>query len=280
MRSAVSLNIDNHNIRVADGLYCLNDLHKASGDSAKHFPAYFLRNQQTKDLITEIERYANSHIAVKTIKGGAGEQGTYACRELVCSYAMWISPAFHLKVIRLFLAQTTTQPANKGMFTNLAEGRYLIVSRDGETRIKDIATCSVVDTHVTSKVRRDLQTLCKANLEMANRLAILSGDESQSLLENPLDVQISDGKFKPMPQVQEVLPITNKLPDSEIASMTPSKNIHMLRDKVAIAIQMLKTTYHPDDINRMCKEFGIQHQTARRILSKLYQQSEMLVGKS
>lgn len=51
-----------------------------------------------------------------------------------------------------------------------------------------------------------------------------------------------------------------------------------MRDKVAIAISMLKTTYHPDDINRMCKEFGIHRDTAKRILSKLYQQATMLAG--
>ena len=85
-----------------DGRYCLNDLHKASGDDKKHFPAYFLRNQQTKDLIEEIERYANSHIAVKVIKGGAEKQGTYVVKELVYSYAMWISAKFHLMVIRAY----------------------------------------------------------------------------------------------------------------------------------------------------------------------------------
>ena len=96
-----------------DGRYCLNDLHKASGDDKKHFPAYFLRNQQTKDLIEEVERYANSHIgqngasanlqkAVKVIKGGAEKQGTYVVKELVYAYAMWISAKFHLQVIRAY----------------------------------------------------------------------------------------------------------------------------------------------------------------------------------
>ena len=109
------LTIGDYSIRQdQDGRYCLNDLHKASGNDQKHFPAYFLRNQQTKDLINliESENYdmqicISKKQAVNTVKGKGKEQGTYVVKELVYAYAMWISAKFHLQVIRAYDSMVT-----------------------------------------------------------------------------------------------------------------------------------------------------------------------------
>ena len=95
-----------------DGRYSLADLHKASGNLAKHKPSNFLRVEQTQELIKEIEQvsdvrlgetdhFSNMRSAVKVINGG-NNRGTYAVKEMVYAYAMWISAKFHLQVIRAY----------------------------------------------------------------------------------------------------------------------------------------------------------------------------------
>lgn len=85
------------------GRFCLNDLHRASGGEAKHRPNYFLENQQTKDLIAEI---GIAEISAIQSKQGLG---TFVVKELVYSYAMWISASFSLQVIRAYDAMVTGQ---------------------------------------------------------------------------------------------------------------------------------------------------------------------------
>jgi len=91
-----------------NGLYSLNDLHKASGGEDKHRPVEFLRLAQTQSLIAEISKGGDSHLYMQTTRGKYG--GTYACRELAIAYAAWISPAFNLKVIRVFLDSLAPPP--------------------------------------------------------------------------------------------------------------------------------------------------------------------------
>ena len=102
-----NLQILSQSIRTFENLYALNDLHIASGGKSKHQPSNFVRLDTTKALIAEIEK-DNQH-ALKIIRGG-NFQGTYACEELVIAYAMWISPQFHLVVLRAFMAMHRNQP--------------------------------------------------------------------------------------------------------------------------------------------------------------------------
>ena len=101
-----NLQILTQSIRTFENLYALNDLHIASGGKSKHQPSNFVRLDTTKALIAEIEK-DNQH-ALKIIRGTNG--GTYACEELVIAYAMWISPQFHLVVLRAFMAMHRKQP--------------------------------------------------------------------------------------------------------------------------------------------------------------------------
>lgn len=112
-----NISILNQEIRTMDGLFSLNDLHKASGANESHRPSNFIRTDQTKALIAEIERENSQssnmsfqETAIKSVKGGK-YAGTYGCHEIIYAYAMWISSAFYLKVIRYFHAgQQAEQP--------------------------------------------------------------------------------------------------------------------------------------------------------------------------
>lgn len=92
-----AISVANVAIRQFDNLYSLNDLHRAAGGLEKNKPANWLRNQQTADLIAELEKAQIRAIQKKQ------KLGTFVCKELVVHYGMWISPAFSLKVIRAFL---------------------------------------------------------------------------------------------------------------------------------------------------------------------------------
>lgn len=162
-----------------EGRYCLNDLHKAAGGNPNDAPAQWFRNKSYKDLANELfiqHRYADSHIApMETVKGGLN-QGTYVCKELVYAYAMWISPAFHLKVIRAYdrmMTQRVPQPpvvqaglpdtllilqqqmqANQQMLQNLIEQNYrtTALERVAETHTKTLEVVVDAQDHIVTKV--------------------------------------------------------------------------------------------------------------------------------
>jgi len=164
-------------IRQHDGLFSLNDLHKVSGQAAKHKPVYFLRNDQTKELIEEIQKGADSYLLpFRTEPGRNG--GTYACKELVYAYAMWISPKFHLAVIRAFDAisnQTPTPTAPPAI------QRTLVVTTNGlVTDTKDLTNHSIVRTDGLMKLRRNIKLVTQ-------QLRWLQGEETPAILDKQLE---------------------------------------------------------------------------------------------
>ena len=82
-----------------EGRYCLNDFHKAAGGAPKHTPGRFTCTGTFMDLCEELSRNQDE-CPVNSKQGRGG--GTYVVRELVYTYAMWISPKFHLEVIRAY----------------------------------------------------------------------------------------------------------------------------------------------------------------------------------
>lgn len=112
----MNLVIANTAIRTdAEGRYCLNDLHKAAGDLPKDEPNRFMRLDTTKGLISELSNSPDLGNCDPTDSKAGRYGGTYVCKELVYAYAMWISPKFHLQVIRAYdemIAKPEQIPAN------------------------------------------------------------------------------------------------------------------------------------------------------------------------
>lgn len=104
-----NLTILNTTIRQIDNLFSLNELHKLSGSESKHQPTFFIRLDTTKDLVAEIQKQDPNNQAILSKNG----IGTYACKEIVIAYAAWISPQFHLVVLRAFLNQLENSQNNQ-----------------------------------------------------------------------------------------------------------------------------------------------------------------------
>ncbi|SUU35942.1 KilA-N domain [Actinobacillus seminis] len=122
-----NLTILNTTIRQIDNLFSLNELHKLSGSESKHQPTFFIRLDTTKDLVAEIQKQDPNNQAILSKNG----IGTYACKEIVIAYAAWISPQFHLVVLRAFLnqlenSQKTEQTALPAPTTLTPEEQYMV----------------------------------------------------------------------------------------------------------------------------------------------------------
>lgn len=117
--------------RDAYGRYSLNDLHRAAGGEQKNRPKYWLSNKQICELIEQLFTEGGippleQNQPVSVINGG-NNQGTYVCKELVYAYAMWISPSFHLKVIRTFDMVTSASEKLSGQAADKMQAGVILL---------------------------------------------------------------------------------------------------------------------------------------------------------
>ncbi len=119
-----------------DGLYCLNDLHKAAGGEKRHAPNYFIDLDSTKDYVSYLkDQYRESgndeNQILRTARGGNGETGTFANLKMLYSYSYWIDVKFQDKVLTVFDSYVKNEivQMEKEIRGLEAHNRLLIASR-------------------------------------------------------------------------------------------------------------------------------------------------------
>ena len=158
------------------GRFSLNDLHQAAGGEDRHAPNRFTRTDTFSDLVQVLTPEMASgtpEVAARppvTIISNGSRVGTFVARELVYAYAMWISPVFHLKVIRTFDALATgrlalpgdrTAPLAVGQSTGLPTTQLVALQAQGWKIIDRLKTETV------RELRADLyQDLLKVYADM------------------------------------------------------------------------------------------------------------------
>ena len=210
----------------SNGLYSINDLHKASGGMKKHQPDKWFQLQSTTNFVRYHEEKAKSqalnqgskNLVVETIEGRnyGGNSGTFVSRKLVVAYAMWISPAFADHVLDTFLDVVD------GVYEKVTASDKLI---EQQTLQLDIFT-------------GELASMRKRDPRGKNTLPVLTGTEAHQA--KPLfDKLEADGyviKREYMPTRTQYIP-TDKAYDEGLIIGVKNRTIHFT-SKVLEVLEM------------------------------------------
>ena len=250
-----------------DGRYCLNDLHKASGNAIKHKPSFWLRNEQTQDLISELQN-CNSQFAaiekpVNILRGnfsGVKKQGTYVVKELVYSYAMWISAKFHLQVIRAYDAMVMQWQINDRQSISPEQQALLheIVARRSQGERKIFA-------EMWARHNRHFKIPRYAEL-----LTIHFPEAVHYLETMELKAKIGKQEVKALPYPQEVIQVAQQI-NQEFKSTKYTSWYVSARDGVLTAEPLLQGFY-PMNVAEFTKHFD-------GVLDYLYGSDLLRVGR-
>ena len=202
----------------AEGRYCLNDLHKAAGGEERHATWRFLRLDTTEELTKEIQNTISGGLEPVASKAGR-YGGTFVVKELVYAYAMWISPKFHLEVIRSYdrlategvaihasAAEAVLDDPLTYMEKVIAQAKVLKAERDRlALENKEMAPKAVVFDNCVALRQESLATFVRT-LEGVNTMAI-KGDLADL---GYLYRTIGAGKYRVYAKYRDVL-FTEKL---------------------------------------------------------------------
>lgn len=179
-----------------EGRYCLNDLHRAAGGEKRHQPSDWLRLDQTQEIVRELEIPGNPGIVARQ------GLGTFVPKELVYSYAMWISPAFHLHVVREFDRHQRQQaPA-----TYIAALEALVVAE----KAKEAALLQAQALTQQITAERPLVELAKAltsdsTITRREWLGLMKDDSGLNLSEHELTQFLLDQGYCYRDQIDQLL---------------------------------------------------------------------------
>lgn len=206
----------------SNGLYSINDLHRASGGLKKHQPALWFQLQSTTNFVryqeskSQAQNHKNINLVIETIQGKGKAQGTFVSRKLVVAYAMWISPAFADHVLDTFLDVVD------GVYEKVTASDKLI---EQQTLQLDIFT-------------GELASMRKRDPRGKNTLPVLTGTEAHQA--KPLfDKLEADGyviKREYMPTRTQYVP-TDKAYDEGLIIGVKNRTIHFT-SKVLQVLEM------------------------------------------
>ncbi len=250
-----------------DGRYCINDLHRAGGGMDKHKPSNFLRSEQTKDLIKEIEqntmmlKYENHNLsAINIVRGRGKDQGTYVVEDLVYSYAMWISAKFHLTVIRAYKMLTT---------------QWKVGSRQTITPDQKDTLHKIVDHKVKGNQGLRAQVWTRHNRHFKinsyhELLTIHFEDAVKYLLEMEVKQRIEKEEVKALPYPQEVVQVAQQINHEFNGGQYESWFVNA-RDGI-LSVMPLPHGYYPFNVKEFTRHFD-------GVLNTLYGSDVLQMGR-
>ncbi len=250
MTTELSLNISG--IAVAQdssGRFNLTDLHKAAGGLSQHEPNRWLRNQQTKDLVDELRKpliYTDTQIRVSDkikhlepisiVKSFFMTQGTFVVEELVYAYAMWISPAFHLQVIRSYAALAKgLQPAPSAMPASI-EARMERMEGFMETMASNMCTMAEVSVQQAQKLDVTARYIGLLEVNQKGTVKITRTVEAEALALAAQGVSMTDiAKVVRVSRASVSLLVRGKYPWSYSQAALPPASVQDVADSMVAA---------------------------------------------